>query len=83
MNVGALLTKAARNYPENVAIIYGELKLTYAQLDARVNRLANALRRLGIKKGQNVAILQHNYPQTIESLFACFKAGCGAVPINF
>ena len=83
MNVGMLLTKSAGTYPDRQAVIYGGQALTYAQLNVRVNRLANALRRLGVQEGQNVAILQYNYPQTLESLFACFKAGCGAVPINF
>ncbi len=83
MNVGMFLTKSAKTYPNNTAVIYGTKQLSYAQFNARVNRLANALRRLDIQKGQNVAILQYNYPQTLESLFACFKAGCGAVPLNF
>jgi acyl-CoA synthetase (AMP-forming)/AMP-acid ligase II len=78
-----LLTKSAGTYPDRRAVIYGGQALTYAQFNVRVNRLANALRRLGVQEGQNVAILQYNYPQTLESLFACFKAGCGAVPINF
>jgi acyl-CoA synthetase (AMP-forming)/AMP-acid ligase II len=38
---------------------------------------------LGIKKGENVAIVLHNCPEFIEALFACFKAGIGTVPINF
>lgn len=83
MNIGNLLTKSSETYPNNTAIIYGDIQLSYAKFNERVNRLANALRRLDIQKGQNVAILQYNYPQTLESLFACFKAGCGAVPINF
>jgi acyl-CoA synthetase (AMP-forming)/AMP-acid ligase II len=83
MNVSQFLTKSARTFPENLAVVHGEKKLTYAQFNARVNRLANALRRLGMEPGDNVAILQYNYPETLESIFACFKAGCGAVPINF
>jgi acyl-CoA synthetase (AMP-forming)/AMP-acid ligase II len=83
MNVSQLLTKSARTFPENLAVVHGTKKLTYAQFEARVNKLANALSKLGIQRGDNVAILQYNYPETLESLFACFKAGCGAVPINF
>jgi len=83
MNVGALLTKSAKSYPNHTAVVYGTRKLTYAQFNGRVNRLANALRRLGVQAGEKVAVLQYNCPQTLESLFACFKAGCGAVPINF
>lgn len=83
MNIGALLTKSAKTYPNNIAIVYATEKVTYTQFNGRVNQLANALSRLGVQKGENVAILQYNYPQTLESLFACFKAGCAAVPINF
>ena len=83
MNVSQLLTKSAKTFPENLALVHGPKSLTYAQFNARVNRLANALCRLGIQQGDNVAILQYNYSETLESIFACFKVGCGAVPINF
>jgi len=83
MNVGTLWTKAARSFPDRLAIAYGDSEWTYRQADERINRLANALRGLGIQKGSNVAILLHNCPPFIEGLFACFKAGIGAVPINF
>ena len=83
MNIGTLLTKSARTFPNNPAIIHGARKFTYAEFNARANRLANALKRLGIGRGDNVALLQYNYPEMLESMFACFKAGCGAVPINF
>ncbi len=83
MNVGKLLTKSARSFPDNLAIAHGPKKLTYAGFNSRANRLANALYKLGIKQGDNIALLQYNYPEMLESMFACFKAGCGAVPINF
>ena len=83
MNVSQLLTKSARTFPQNLALVHGPKRLTYAQFNARVNRLANALCRLGIQQGDNVAVLQYNYPETLESIFACFKVGCGCVPINF
>ena len=83
MNLGKLLAKTARTFPENLAIAHGARRFTYAQFNARANRLANALSRLGIRAGDNVAILQYNYPETLESIFACFKAGYGAIPINF
>ncbi len=82
MNVGLLVTRAARVAPDRLAIAYGKDELTYRQLDERVNRLANALRDLGIAKGDRVSIVQRNCPQYLETLFACFKAGACAVPIN-
>jgi acyl-CoA synthetase (AMP-forming)/AMP-acid ligase II len=83
MNVGTLFTKSARTFPERLAIAYGDYELSYLQANERINKLANGLRGLGIQKGSNVAILLHNCPEFIETLFACFKAGLGTVPINF
>ena len=59
-----LLSKIARLFPDKPAIIYGDQQLTYAQFNTRVNRLANALLGLGFRKGDNVSILQYNYPET-------------------
>jgi acyl-CoA synthetase (AMP-forming)/AMP-acid ligase II len=83
VNVGTFLTKAARTFPGNAAVVFAGKTLTYAEFNARVNRLANAMRALGVQPGDTVAILQFNRPETLEALFASFKAGCGAVPINF
>ena len=83
MNIAKLLTKSARTFPDNLALAHGSARWTYAQFDARANRLARALRRLDVRPGDHVAILMYNIPEMLESLFACFKAGCVAVPINF
>ncbi len=83
MNIGKLLTKSAGTFPNNLAIVHGSRRFTYTQFNARANRLANALYKLGVRQGDNVALLQSNYPEMLESMFACFKAGCGAVPINW
>lgn len=82
MNVGSLLTKAAEAEPLHPAVIYGELRRTYAETNARADRMASSLERAGIEKGDRVAILQHNCPELLETLFAIFKAGAIAVPIN-
>jgi len=83
VNIGKLLTKSAGTFPNNLAILHGSRRFTYAQFNARANGLANALCKLGVRQGDNVALLQYNYPEMLESMFACFKAGCGAVPINW
>ncbi|MYE88099.1 long-chain-fatty-acid--CoA ligase [Candidatus Poribacteria bacterium] len=83
MNIGSLLTKSARSFPENLAIAYGSKASTYAGFNARANRLANGLNSLGVRQGDNVAVLMYNCPEMLESMFACFKAGCGTIPINF
>ena len=78
-----MLTRCARIHPDNPALVHGPKRLSYAQFNARANRLANALQHLGVRQGENVALLQYNCPEMLESMFACFKAGLGAVPINF
>ena len=83
MNVGTLFSKAARTFPERLAIAYGEYELNYRQANARINQQANALTALGIRKGDHVAILLHNCPEFLEMFYACFKAGIGTVPLNF
>lgn len=83
MNIGQLLTKSARAYPHKLAVACGSTKWNYTQFNSRANRLANALCRLGIRQGDNIALMQYNNPDMLASVFACFKAGCGAVPINF
>jgi fatty-acyl-CoA synthase len=82
MNIGTLLTKVARTFPDKLAIFCGPKKLTYAQFNARANRMANALNHLGVRQGDKVALLQHNYPQMLESMFACFKAGMVRSPLT-
>ena len=83
MNIGHCLTKSARTFPDNLAIAHGEKKLSYAEFNGRANRLANVLYKQGIQQGDNVAVLMHNCPEMLESMFAGFKIGCGVVPINF
>jgi acyl-CoA synthetase (AMP-forming)/AMP-acid ligase II len=83
VNVGTFLTKAAHTFPGKAAVAFAGKTLTYDEFNARVNRLANAMRAMGVQPGDRAAILQFNRPETLEALFASFKAGCGAVPINF
>ena len=83
MNIGSLLTQSARIFPGRPALIQGARRSTYAQFNARANRLANALGALGVGRGDNVALLMYNCSEMLEALFAGFKAGCGVVPINF
>jgi acyl-CoA synthetase (AMP-forming)/AMP-acid ligase II len=82
MNIGSLLTKASRLHGNRLAIQYGEQQLTYAELNQRVGRLAQSLQTLGVRPGDRVAIVQRNGPALFETLFACFRAGAAAVPIN-
>ena len=81
--LGEMMARNSRKFPDKEALIYGETRLTYKQLNARINQLAHALLDLGIKKGSKVAILAFNCNQFMEAYFALAKVGGVAVPLNF
>ncbi len=81
--LGEMMARNSRKFPHKEALVYGDTRLNYAQLNARINRLAHALLDLGIKKGEKVAILAFNCNQFMEAYFALAKIGGVAVPINF
>jgi fatty-acyl-CoA synthase len=58
-------------------------KFTYAQLNLRVNRLANALKRAGVRKGDRVFVLLPNRIEIMDALLACLKMGAIYTPANF
>ena len=74
----------ARYYPKNrVALVHGDKLITWNELRERVNRLGNALRKLGIKKYQKVAFVFWNSPQFLETHLAIQALGAVAVPLNY
>jgi acyl-CoA synthetase (AMP-forming)/AMP-acid ligase II len=85
MIIGDLLRKNAREIPQKIAVISGDTgyKYRYEEFNERVNRLAKAFFELGIKKGDRIAVLQHNCTQYVEIFFACAKTGVILVPLNF
>ena len=66
--------------PDREAIVHGSTRLTYKELDARSNKAANALKKLGIKKGSHIGIYAFNCVEWLEIMLAAYKL-C-AIPIN-
>ncbi len=83
MDVGKILTLTARKFPNRVALICEDKRMTYREYEDRVNRLANGLLQLGLKKGDRVAALLFNSIPMVEMFFACAKTGGVFTPINF
>ena len=73
----------AAERPETVAVKQGERELTYALLDERSNRLAQALLAAGAEPGSRIAYLDRSAPEIVELLFAASKIGAVAVPLNW
>ncbi len=80
---GDLLTRNARLAGGAEGLVMGEERLTWRQAEARTNRLAHALVRRGLKRGERVAILSHNRLAFVESMFALARLGAVTVPINY
>ncbi|MFW0786512.1 AMP-binding protein [Gordonia sp. CPCC 206044] len=80
---GEQLARQARRSPDQTALSFEGVDLTYGELDSRVNRLARTFRRHGVGPGDRVAVLMYNRLEVIESFFAAVRLGAIAVPINF
>ncbi|MCF8145723.1 MAG: long-chain fatty acid--CoA ligase [Deltaproteobacteria bacterium] len=83
MNVGYLLTNSANKFPDRPAIISQEGRATFKTFNHRTDRLAVAMIKAGLKKGDRAAILFPNSTYFAETYFAAVKAGLVATPINF
>src|SRR3990172_3014293 len=83
MNTSEFLMIASSVVPDRVALACEGEARTFAELQERVNRLANALQSLGIGKGDTVAALALNSIPYVESYYACAKLGAVFVPLNY
>jgi acyl-CoA synthetase (AMP-forming)/AMP-acid ligase II len=79
---GDIPRKGAKVCPDKTAVIFEDTRLTYRTFNERINRLANALIKLGYKEGERVAILAENTHKYMEVYFAASKAGMSVTPLN-
>jgi acyl-CoA synthetase (AMP-forming)/AMP-acid ligase II len=82
MLIGDIPKRNAKLYPNEIALKYEEREYTFAYFNERVNRLANALFRFRIRKGDRIAVLERNCPEYLELYFGAAKCGNVVVPIN-
>jgi long-chain acyl-CoA synthetase len=82
MNLEEIIRGRIRKCKNKVAVIYGNRNFTFAELDERVNRLANALIDMGMQAGDRIAIMSRNCPQFREVYISAIKAGLVLVPLN-
>ena len=81
--LGDLPRRTALRFPDKEAIIDGDVRLTFAEFDERIDRVAAALADAGMKKGDTLALLSHNCWQFPVIVFATARLGIILVPINF
>ena len=82
MNLKAMLEAAAKHYGGKTAIALGDRRLSYAELDEASNKVANALLKMGVSKGNRVAMLLSNSPEFVVIYFGIIKISAIAVPLD-
>ncbi len=81
-NLAALLEDSTQKFPDREAIVFGDTRLTYAQVDAVANQVANLLASRGIGSGDKVALSCPNLPYFTLVYYGILKAGAAVVPLN-
>jgi acyl-CoA synthetase (AMP-forming)/AMP-acid ligase II len=69
-------------FRNKLALVSGASSITFANLNARMNRLANGLTQLGLRQGDRVALLAKNRPEVVET-YGASKAGIAVIPLNW
>lgn len=82
MTLKLMLEGVAGRFGRKTAIVSDDRRLSYTDLDESSNKLANALIKIGVKKGDRVAMLLSNSPEFVITYFGIVKTGAIAVPLD-
>ncbi|MFN0179878.1 MAG: class I adenylate-forming enzyme family protein [Gemmatimonadales bacterium] len=82
MDIGTLPTRNALHHPDREALVFDGRRFTWRELNGRINQAANALRGLGLGKGDKVAFFLPNCLELVELYWAVAKVGAVAVPLS-
>ena len=80
--IDRFLSNTVDRHPDHVAMSFNEVHFTYKALNERVNRFAHALLKLGVEKGDRIALLLVNSPTYVFAFFAVMKLGAVVVNLN-
>jgi long-chain acyl-CoA synthetase len=82
VRIDSFLEDSAARTPDKVALVFGDRRLTYAEIDRACNRLAAGLREAGVRRGDRVAIYLENCPEAVIAIFAVLKADAVFMMVN-
>ncbi len=82
LNLASIIEHHARLTPKREAVIFGDNRLTYRTINSLANRVAFAIQKMGIKRGDKVALLCPNLPYFPMIYYGILKAGAVVVPLN-
>ncbi|MFW9910668.1 MAG: AMP-binding protein, partial [Candidatus Thorarchaeota archaeon] len=78
----AYVDKAVKEYPDNLALFYEGVRFTYRELGELIDKAAYGFSKMGVKKGDAVAIMLPNCPQFVIAYYGALKCGAIVTPIN-
>lgn len=82
MNLASVLDYSTDEYPQKTAVVCGDIRLSYAAVNAMANQIANGLLDIGIQKGDKVALSCPNLPYFPVVYYGILKAGAVAAPLS-
>lgn len=82
MDLTSILKNAATRFADKTAIVSGDRRVSFASLEKDSNRVAHALLKMGVKKGDRVAMMQASNPEFVAVFFGIIKTGAIAVPLD-
>ena len=82
LNLATLLRESAKKHPNKTAIAINDVSLPYSMVHGFAQKFSGALQKLGIKRGEHVALMMPNVPQFTISYFGCHYAANPVVPLN-
>ncbi|SFN10164.1 long-chain-fatty-acid--CoA ligase [Thermodesulforhabdus norvegica] len=83
MNLAVLLEKTAQRVPDHVALRFENRQLSYGELNRRVNKVAGAIKNLGIGPGDRCILMMQTCPEFVVAYYALAKIGAVIIPVNF
>jgi fatty-acyl-CoA synthase len=81
--IADMIRRTRYHFPDKTALVFGDIRLTYSQLEDQCNQVANALTELGVKKYDRVAILAHNTHHHVLTWLGCAKIGAIYLAVNY
>ncbi|MBC6460958.1 acyl-CoA synthetase [Actinomadura sp. HBU206391] len=82
-NLADLLEILVEAGPDRPALVAGDRRLTFEQLNVRANRVGHHLAAHGVRPGEHVAILSYNRAEWLEAMFGAFKIRAVPIPVNY
>jgi fatty-acyl-CoA synthase len=83
LNIGDVPKRTAAKYPDRIALVYQDKKITFKELNENCCRMAHVFEQLGVAKGDRTSFMTHNCLQYIYSWLGACKIGCIVNPLNF